>query len=264
MTASPPPTAPVAPARRMAFNVVALLTGLLAGFVVFGLPSLVSPWFASGDQVLHRVHDFGWGVLMGLIVAVGAFAQLRRAEEKVAGAQQVAAAAVALLLVALLVLPPNPLPTVLAVLAALLVYLHPARARVLRGAVRPSPAMAAVALAGAVPLLWYAVAQAGTQRGAPATDPHTELLHYGAMAAMALALALVAGLGAMRTVGWQIPALCAGLGAVWFGLGSAAFPDSEGSFGLAGGVLAVLGGIAYLVAAQRETRRASPGRSRVT
>jgi hypothetical protein len=262
MTTSPPPT-PVSPARRMAFNVVAVLTGLLAGFVVFGLPSLVSPWFASGDQVLHRVHDFGWGVLMGLIVAVGAFTQLRRAEEKVAGAQQVAVAAVALLLVAL-VLPPNPLPVVIAVLAALLVYLHPARARLVRGAVQPSPAMAAVALAGAVPLLWYAVVQAATQRGVPATDPHAELLHYGGMAAMALALALVAGLGALRTLGWQIPALCAGLGAVWFGVGSVAFPDAEGSFGLVGGVVAVLGGVAYLMAAKRDTRRTSPGRSRVT
>lgn len=264
MTTSSPSPIAVSPARRMAFKVVAALTGVLAGFVVFGLPSLISPWFASGDQVLHRAHDFGWGVLMGLIVSVGALTQLRRPEEKVAGAQQVALAAVALLLVALLSLPPNPLPTVLAVLAALLVYLHPVRARVLRGAVQPSPAMATIALAGAVPLLWYAVAQAATQRGAPATDPHADLLHYGAMAAMALALALVAGLGALRTVGWQIPALCAGLGAVWFGVGSAAFPDSESSFGLLGGAVAVLAGIAYLAAARLETRRASPRRPPLT
>ncbi|MDP8977582.1 MAG: hypothetical protein M3N17_03205, partial [Actinomycetota bacterium] len=156
MTTSPSPTTPVSPARRMAFKVVAALTGLLAGFVVFGLPSLISPWFASGDQVLHRAHDFGWGVLMGLIVSVGALAQLRRPEEKVAGVQQVAAAAVAFLFVQLLALVADALPIVLAVLAALLVYLHPARERVLRGPVRPSPAMAAVALVGAVPLLWYA------------------------------------------------------------------------------------------------------------
>ncbi|CAN5368155.1 hypothetical protein BH20ACT9_BH20ACT9_04610 [soil metagenome] len=254
-----PSTAQPSRARRIGFLVAAALVALLAGIAAYGLPALVLPLTYSGDRVIHRVHDLGHGVLMGGLITVALLSQLRHPERKIAAMQQFALAVGAFVLALLVTLSLNPFVVVFVLIVALLGFLHPARHALLRSPGKPDAAMLAIVAGGAIPLAWYAVAQAVLQLTSDAGNPHAEEFHYASMSALAVGLVLVGGLAAFRTQGWRVPAWCAGLGTIWIGLASVVFPHYEGSFGVVGGLVAVVGGVGYLVVA-RPWQADLPGR----
>jgi hypothetical protein len=248
--------------RRLAFLIISGLLGVAFALPLFGWPSLVLGWFEGGDRLSHRVHDLGYGVWAGILLAVGYLSQLRAPERRIAGFQQVALALVGQTIASALAADGSFLLVVLgfALLTAVLGWLHPAREGVLeRG--RPSVPLLALALIAAVPLTTYAVDMAELQRTGLPSDPHVMERHWSTMAALALSIWLVAGLAALRTTGWRIPAWSAGLAAAVLGLASIVFPAYPGSVGTTWGTAALLGGVVFVSLAEWTHRRGSQRQS---
>lgn len=250
--------------RLIAFRVLAVLFGLGALGGLFGA-GLIVGWFDTTEGGIHRVHDIGFGVLAGVFVTVGFLSQLRNPERQVSTRYQIVAAAVAALIAGFLSSDPGPglffflIPLVA---LAILVAVHPPGAALMRAEGSFSLLLALPAVAGAIPLTWFALTAAKLQRTGLANDPHVEQSHWTIMASMALAIVLVALLSAMRLPGWRISAWCAGGGAFFYGLASvvfATFPGTTvpypGSEGVSWGLVAILGGLVFIAVAEWEARQ---------
>jgi hypothetical protein len=145
---------------------------------------------------------------------------------------------------------------------AILVAVHPAGTALMRGKGSLSPVLALPAVAGAIPLTWFALTAAKLQRTGFPSDPHVKESHWTIMASMALAIVLVALLSSMKLPGWRISAWCAGAGAFFYGLASvvfATFPGTSvpyaGSEGVSWGLVAIVGGLVFIAAAEWEARQ---------
>lgn len=260
-----PTTAPdIGRARRIGFLVLGVLLLAFAAFLADGIPSLVRGWIATGEDVIHRVHDIQHGVFMGIVATVALAVQLRRPSP--AGAQQVGLVALTFL-VAMIggqLFGPESAP-VLIFLALVAAYLavHPDRGRLLAGG-EPSAPLAALGVVGGVPLVWYAWEQLAIQRTAPPTDPHVaDEPHFAGAASLAIVLTLLVLAAARRPEGWRLPALSAGIGAVVLGIGSLLFPGYVSSFGRVWGAAALLWGVA-LIAVTEQQARTEPAASHET
>ena len=247
--------------RRIAFLILAGVLGVAFALPLFGWPSLVLGWFETGDRLVHRVHDLGYGIWAGILVAVGYLSQLRAPERRIAGFQQ---AALALVGQAIAVTLSRDGPFLLflfgfAVLTAILGWLHPAREQVIeRGP--PSVPLLVLAIAAAIPLTMYALDMTELQRTGVPTDTHVAERHWSTMAALALSIWLVAAQAGLRTPGWRIPAWSAGLAAAVFGVASMVFPAYPGSVGTTWGLVALLGGAVFIALAEWTYRRESSRR----
>ena len=219
-----------------------------------GLVDLVTVWFLDEPTI---VHDLGYGALTGIVVPVGFLAQLRAPERAVAGLQQVAAGAAAYAGAG--VLSRDYGYVVLAALVAAacvaLLALHPTGGLFFTLPEPLSRAFLAVALLPCVPLVLYALDAAQKQRdGEPPVDFHAGLGSWAGLAAMALGVALVAPLAAVKTRGWRIPAWSAAAALAVFGVASFLFPDRAGSVGRAWGAAAIAWAVAFAALAEREHR----------
>ncbi len=246
--------------RPRAFRLIAVVVGVLFGLALFGFPALILGWFEGGERLVHRVHDLGGGILVGILLAVPLFAVAAR--RQVAPLYQVALASLGGLVAAALAADPvwlviGFLPGAVAV-GTLLAIGGPAfRARFVRPERRPSPILAALAVAAAVPLTAYALSMAELQRLGVEGDSHVDEHHWAQMAALAITLALVGLLASLRMPGWLVPARCAGLAAMVLGLASVVFPNYAGSAGDTWGLVALVGGAVFLGASEWEARRRS-------
>jgi len=148
--------------------------------------------------------------------------------------------------------------TLYGIVAVLLLSLHPNRDRLFaRG--RPEPVLAIMAWIGAVPLLTFAASEIVMQW---AGDPvHGVAGHYALTASLAVALAAVAGLAALRTDGWRLPLWSAGIGVAAVGFVSIMFPSEASSIGLLGGLAAIAWGVTFIgLGTLRVERPADPAR----
>ena len=125
--------------------------------------------------------------------------------------------------------------------AAIPLVMHPARGDVLHPTTRASPFMGALAMAGSVPLVWFALTMARLQRAGPPSDPHVSGDHWANMAAMAFGLVLV---GLLASIVFQR-----------FPGSSVPYPGSEG---IGWGLVAIIGGLAFVLAAGWESARQRP------
>jgi hypothetical protein len=242
--------------RRLAFLILAGVLGVAFALPLFGWPSLVLGWFETGDRLVHRVHDLGYGVWAGIFLAVGYLSQLRAPERRIAGFQQTALALVGQAIASTLSGDGSFLLFLLgfAVLTVVLGWLHPARERVTeRG--RPSVPLLVLAIAAAIPLTMYALDMTELQRTGLSSDTHVAERHWSTMAAMALSIWLVAAQAGLRTPGWRIPAWSAGLAAAVFGVASMVFPAYPGSVGTTWGLIALIGAVVFVAVAEWEARR---------
>jgi hypothetical protein len=252
--------------RRLTFKVLSTLFAVGAALGLFGL-GLVVGWFDTSDGKIHRVHYIGFGVLEGIFVTVAFLVQLRNPERTVSTRYMILAAAVASLVGGLISSDADAgifffiIPVVA---LAILVAVHPAGMSLMKGRGAFSPVLGVLTAAGAVPLIWFAVTTARLQRTGPAQDPHVKGDHWMIMTAMLLAIVLVALLASLRYGGWRITAWCAGAGAFFYGLASAVFakfPGTDvpypGSKGVGWGLVAILGGLLFVAAAEWEARRES-------
>lgn len=235
--------------------------------VLLGLPALavtlaggqllISGWFSTVDGGIHRYHELSWGVLEAVVIVVGLVASLWRPERRPAAYQQVLIGLGALGVTMALI---REIDVATIVVGALIIgggLLHPARQawRELGPWDGPSLMVGAVV---AAPLVWYAVGQSALHRAAPAGDPHMELAHYAGTTAVALALAGVAVLSASRRPGHRLVTTSAAVGLAVLGIASLVWPDLESSFGVAGGIAALVAAAAIVAAGLRPADGGTP------
>lgn len=244
---------PRARVRTATFKLLAALLAL--ALLATGGRLLIYGWLDPRDGGIHRFQDLAWGVIEGVILLAAIAPQLRRPARRLAAVQQALVGLAALVLTMLVTLKVDA-PTVLAgVLLSVLIALHPARAQVLRVRGQSDPVRLTLALAGAVPLLIYALHQAALMRATPSANPLGQAAGFAGACAASLAVASVAVLAALRG-GRSLPAWSATTGALVLGIGSIAFPHHPSSLGAAGGAAAIIGAIAFAAATLR-TRRST-------
>lgn len=241
--------------RRKAFRAWAAVLVLVLGVGFFGLVSLGLGWFEDVEGVAGPVTDLGYGALFGIVLTMGLLVQLRAPERKIAGLQQAALVIPALLIGSALASDSqNVVPAVILVPAlGILLALHPAREELLRRGAAFSPALLALAVLGAVPLIAYAV-----DMGAQAEDlvgPPHHVQRLSTMASLAVAIVLVGLLAAFKTRGWRIPAWSAGTAAIVFGLASTVYPEQHGAVERGWGGLAIVWGALLIAVAEWEASR---------
>jgi hypothetical protein len=236
--------------RRIAFRVWAAVLVVVFGVGAFGLVSLVLGWFQPVEGIAGPVTELGYGALVGIIGTMGLLVQLHAPERKIAGLQQAVLVIPALVIGAAIASDYQNLVPALILIPALgiLLALHPARAEFLRRGAAFSRPLLAITLLGAIPLGVYA-RDMGAQAQDLAGPPH-HVQRLSTMAALAIAIVLTGLLAAVKTRGWRIPAWSAGSAAIVFGLASSLFPNDPGAVGRGWGVLALSGGLLFVVVAE--------------
>lgn len=245
----------ISPARRRVFLVWVGVVTLTLGIMFFGLTSLVLGWFEAEDGPAIPVTDLGYGALVGILITGGVATQFRAPERRIAGVQQATLGCLALLISDPLASDAqNVVPGLITLAAvAILLAIHPARPEFLRPGTGFSPALAAMAVLGAVPFIAYALSMVAQARDLVAPPHHIQRLAW--MAAMAIAIVLTGLLAAFQTRGWRIPARSAGTASMVFGLASVVFPTYQGSAGRVWGALAIGGGFLFVLVAEGRARR---------
>lgn len=243
-------TTPGAPARprrigfRLAVGVPAVLLTLVGGRL------LVTGWFATLHAGSHRFHDLSWGVVEGAVILVGLVASLWRPRRWPAAYQQVLIGLAALLLTMGLIRATDPATLVVGAVLLGGALLHPAREDLLAVGPWHVPSLV-VGAATAAPLLWYAVGQAAVQRSGSMADPHVAMAHYAGTAAAAFALAGIVLLAASRHAGHVILAGSAVTGLAVLGVASLLWPGLPSSFGVVGGIGALIAAAAVAATSLR-------------
>ena len=271
-----------APSRRrqIAFRIVSWLTALwLLAVGIFGLTEIVLMWLpvdviagVVGDDAagltdaelaaeiasfeMHRSHYLMIGIITWAIV-LGAFAQLRKPERRVAPMLQLLAAIVGGTIVyglsgtvsewfleewTLLV-------PVLAVAA-----LHP-RVRELFSRPTFDRPMLGVALAGTVPWAVYAFTNAGLQVTSGPGDPHWVEEHWAKAALLGIVVVSFSFIGASDKSSWQLPAWIAAVASAMFGLHSLVFPGAASGLTTPWAAAAIGWGVAYAIVIVLRGRR---------
>jgi hypothetical protein len=221
----------------------------------------VGLWLAGRNAETTPVVDLGFFALGAIVITTGLVVQLRAPERRVAGLQQAALGQLALALAGLIGDRVEPLAgaLVLLVATALLAALHPARRALFVVGPRPSAALAGLALLGAPPATAYAAAMLVLARQAGPSCFVGRCARgdrFAEMAALAVAVAAIGLLAAHRPDGWRVTAWSAGAAAVIAGAASLVWPELPGSFGRLAGAAAILWGVLFVGAAEREQHTA--------
>lgn len=244
--------------RRIAFTIFVALTAAFFAVGFGAAASLLAPWsiitFGPSDPhpELHRWHSVQSGATFGILFAGSLVALLRQPQAKpvvaqffVAGTIVLAAALVAFDAASLMLLS----------VGAQVAALYPQR-RLLLANPWPSlrqidPWRLVLALATVAILAPDAVRSLRSQIDGSGGE-HASLNHWGLSFGLALLLVLAALLAASERPGARIMAMITGIALIYLGVAALAIPDHDGSWGIAGGTLATLGGLAYLATAYRD------------
>ena len=242
---------------------VALVVALASLTINFGLIDLIDGYTGFVDQARNQVLDAGWGLVFGVVLPIGLFAQLRRPERRIAGIQQTGIVALALAVAAVIGAAWSYLALAAGIAAAcaVLLTLHPARRTFLRRGPRLEPAMLALAAVAAVPSLVYAGRMASAQRRdlPPADAVSNGLHHWTVMTALGLLVLLLVLLAGLRTAGWRIPAFSASIAAGGWAISCLLAPASAaGSEGHGWAWAALAWAVVVLAAAVRPQGRERP------
>jgi hypothetical protein len=142
---------------------------------------------------------------------------------------------------------------VIMLLAVAAAALHPARDEVFCFTGRFRLALAILSVLAAIPLTIFSLGQAANQRDD--VDPvHAMLGHWEWVATLAAVIFLFGLLAALGTRGSRIPAWSAGLGAIFFGVGSLMYSGEASSLGTTWSIVAIAGGVIFIAVAEWETR----------
>ena len=255
-----PPTAPGSSGKRIAFKVLSgvFTAGALGGF--FGI-SIFLFWLDTPEGGIHKVHDMGYGALFGAILATGFLVQNWRPERKISAFYQILDVAAAALIGGAISADGFTLAGGVIILVAygILFALHPYRSALMHPEREGfSFVLLALTALGAVPLISYALTSARLQRNGLSVDPHVSMSHWALMASMAIGIVLVGFLSSFKFRGWRITAFSAGAAAFAYGLASAIYPHHAGAEGTGWAWVAMVGGVAFIAAAEWEARRTQP------
>jgi hypothetical protein len=238
--------------RRTAFRVIAAVVAV-SGFA-FGLFTVVFG-IASEDQRIHSFHNAVVGSLLLFLSAPPAAVAALAPERSTGALVHLAVVGLAGLATMALALTIDPFTLPVIVLIGVLWLLRPVRGqRFPRG--RPSPVLAILALAAAVPLAAYAMTQAELQRLDPGSE-HAEFYHWIETSFYAGSVLLLGLLVALRPAAFRASAWAAGAAAVVLGGASFLYPGYASALDASWAWAAVGGGIAFVVVAELEARRLS-------
>ena len=237
--------------RTIAFTMVAGLVTLLL-LALGGLHGMLAPWLghvwvASEEGIqhpeIHLWHDGQFGALLILLIG-SLLTSFRQPRERVLLAQFFALS-VGVYLLALARFDPGSV-LVFGVIMSLPIVVHPAFRNLLRfeREGRMSVPLIALSLCAAVLLLpaaWNAL-----RWQVAAADEHALANHWMAAVVLTIVLVLAGVLAATRRPGWRALGLLTGLTYLYLGAAAISLPDQAGSWGTLGGVVALLGGVAFL------------------
>jgi hypothetical protein len=143
------------------------------------------------------------------------------------------------------------------VFVCVLWVLRPNRDEPVIPAGKPSPILLVLVAAATVPLVSYALGQAELQRIDDVSE-HAELFHWVETSFYAVAVLLLGLLAALRPVAFPLSAWCAGVALAVLGGASLLLPDRPSALETPWAWAALVGAIAFLAAANWETRRVGP------
>ncbi|HUH06371.1 MAG TPA: hypothetical protein VML96_01060 [Egibacteraceae bacterium] len=230
---------------------LAIALGLVSGLI--GMTGVM--WALGG--IVHRIHDLAPSLTLALLVAPAAFGLLGSRRLSIVAMQQTAAVAAAWILAGFLSGRVDGFAAVLAVIVAALAALHPHRR--LLWIARPRWPQAVIVAAAAPFVAAYAVREGRFQQIVAPTDPHAADGHYLAMAVTALAILAVATVAALSAESWRLPTWCAALTSISLGIASVEAPRLQGSLGRVGGAAAIVGAMAFGLAAELHGAKANRG-----
>jgi hypothetical protein len=209
------------------------------------------------NPALHRWHDAMWGAVSGILNGGMLLALLWRPREKPLLIQYMALVVVA---AAATMLPFEPTLVAVVLMLAIIVAAYPAPRALLdvsrkERSSRPLLALSLGAALLLVPyigrlLLWQLQGAGGEHATANQWISDVEHTTF---------LLLATFLTSTRRPGWRILSLLTGMVFLYLGVAALALPHHAGSWGVSGGILALIGGVLYIVASARELGRATSG-----
>ena len=233
--------------RLLATRIAAWLFAAMAAFGV-----VMSAMFLAGSaEDSHQIHELTGLVLIGAGVGAAFVRIALRPADSTAAVQQVVAIGALSLVVPVLAGTLDEFSFILLAMALIVGALAPSP--VVPG--RPRSRMLLAGAAVSLAFVPYAIAQVQAQTNAGIGDPHAEFAHYTGMATFALLIVALAFLASTRPTGWRLPGWVAGLAAVVLGASSLMF-SVPSALGATWAVMAVLGGVAWLVLVETEARAA--------
>jgi hypothetical protein len=243
---------------RTAFRVIAII--MAASGIAFGVFTAVFG-IISEDQAIHAFHNVVVATLLLVLTAPPLIVAARDPERSVPSLWHLTAlgvAGVATMAVALTI-DPFTLPVI--VLIGVLWALRPgSQSAALAG--RPSPILLVLAVAGAVPLIAYALGQAEVQRIDDVSE-HADFYHWVETSFTAASILLLGILVALRPGASRLAAWSAGLSLAILGVASLLLGDYASAMDPSWAWAAVAGAVLFVAAAEwaGASRRAgsSPG-----
>ncbi len=249
MTAIPAVETTPPPLRRLALPIAAVLFAFLTAIASFGLPSALTAWTASGDELASRTQYVVWGALAGVFLPGALLGLIRR--PNLVPARQLAVFAVAAVVTVLLAFETENLEYVgwFTVPVLILLTLHPQRSRLVPSS-SPHRGVLALALVATAPALVYAVTQARLSAATSSADT----LHGGYLQAgvLALSLLLATGVSAYRDSGWRLTTGCVVVATTMLGVAGVLFPEDPSSVGRPGGAGLLVAAAALTALSVRE------------
>ena len=226
----------------------------------FGLIDLSVTWNADWPQVLEA----GWGLFSTVIVGAAFVLIVVRPRASAPAVAQLLVAALSLGVSAVIAEEARLLwlAGMLALQIVIVRGLSP-NARFRRTAIPRSTVSRPLLLLaglGVAPWLAYALHMWASNRQGHPGDDTLGIDHYSVQGALALALALLPVLAALRPEACLFLATCAGVAATYLGLVSIAWPNSLAALGQSWSVAAMAWGVALLTATLAQRMRVGGGR----
>ena len=244
--------------RLAGFGLVVLAVIGFAAFVLGELFSLlVLGWTADvgAELGIHRLHVMVIATVI-LTTLSGVAVQVYRPTRQVASMLGALSSVVLAALVQFAAGDPLGSVVPFLVLIGLATLLHPAGRKLLHRGQSYSPAMLALVVVAAVPMIAFALGQVGLQ--IDTTDAHAAAGHYTGMAQLGLIPLVYALFAAIGMRGWRVAAWIAALPTAYYGLLSISFPAQAGSTGVVWGAAAILWAVGFVLVAEYSRIGASP------
>ena len=252
--------------RRIVFTILA---GLVAFFILTNLFRLFAPWASMTsyphddprqlDPELHRWHEAMWGAVTSILEGGSLLMLLWRPRENPLLIQFMA---LVVIFAAILVLPFEPLLLFVIVMMTLVVAAYPAP-RSLLDFSRPGPLsrpLLAFSLIAALPLIPYIVQLMFWQIQGVGGE-HATANQWVSDVEHATFLLLALFLASTKRPGWQTLGILTGVVFMYLGVAALTLPNHAGSWGVTGGIAALIGGLLYIAATIRESRKTAPAPS---
>lgn len=244
--------------RLVGFSLVVLAVLGFAALVLGELFSLlVLGWTADvgAELGIHRLHVMVIATVI-LTTLLGVAVQIYRPKRQVAAMLGAFLSVAAAALVQFIGEGSAGSVVPFLVMIGLATVLHPAGRGLLRRGESYSPAMLALVVAAAIPMLAFVATQVGLQLNT--NDAHAAAGHYTGMAQLGLIPLVYGFLAAIGMRGWRVAAWIAALPVAYYGILAISFPTQAGAAGSMWGGAAILWAGGFLAVSEYSRFEVSP------